>query len=388
VLRAFLEHRMVVLIRRSRHRLARIEERLEVLAAYQIAYLNLDEVIRIIREDDEPKAELMRSSELTERQAEAILNMRLRHLRRLEERTLLKEQRELKAERREIKELLKDEAKRRAGLKEEIEEVGRKFGDGPLGRRRTALGTAPVIDDDALEVPIERQPVTVVCSRQGWIRVLRGHVDGDAEVKYKEGDGPRFLLHGQSTDRVLLISSDGRGYLLPIDRLPGGRGQGEPLRLHVDLARGAEPVLLTLHREGGRVLLASSSARGFVAEEQAIAAQTRGGRQVFNLEEDERVAIACPAEGDHVATVGTNRKMLIFPLDQLPVMSRGKGVLLQRYREGRLSDAHVFAFADGLSWPTAKGLRVVTDLAPWLAKRGQAGRVAPTGFPRDNRFGD
>jgi topoisomerase-4 subunit A len=277
---------------------------------------------------------------------------------------------------------------RRARLRAEIAAVGRQFGDGPLGRRRTGRGEAPAFAGEALEVPLERQPVTVVCSRQGWIRVLRGHVDGGPEVKYKEGDGAHFLLHGQSTDRVLLISSDGRGYLLPVDRLPGGRGQGEPLRLHVDLARGAEPVMLSIHREGGRVLLASSSARGFIAEEQAIAAQTRGGRQVFNLEADERLAIACPAEGDHVATIGTNRKMLIFPLDQLPVMSRGKGVLLQRYRDGRLSDARVFALADGLSWPTAKGLRVVTDLAPWLAKRGQAGRVAPPGFPRDNRFGD
>src|SRR5919106_475943 len=389
VLRAFLEHRMVVLIRRSRHRLARIEERLEVLAAYQIAYLNLDEVIRIIREEDEPKAELMRAFELTERQAEAILNMRLRHLRRLEERTLLKEQRELKAERREIKELLKDEAKRRAKLTDEIEEVGRKFGDGPLGRRRTALGAAPVIDGEALEVPVERQPVTVVCSRQGWIRVLRGHVEGGgADIKYKEGDAPRFLLHGQSTDRLLLIRSDGRGYMLPIERLPGGRGQGEPLRLQIDLARGAEPLMLAIHRQDGRVLLASSGARGFLAEEQAIAAQTRGGKQVFNLEQDERVVVACPAEGDHVATVGSNRKMLVFPLDQLPVMSRGKGVLLQRYRDGGLADARVFALADGLSWPTAKGLRVVTDLAPWLGKRGQAGRMAPHGFPRNNRFGD
>jgi topoisomerase-4 subunit A len=387
-LRAFLEHRMVVLIRRSRHRRARIEERLEVLAAYRVAYLNLDEVIRIIREEDEPKAELMRAFALSEHQAEAILNMRLRHLRRLEEQTLLKEQRELKAERREIKDLLNDEGRRRARLKKEIDEIGRRFGDGPLGRRRTALGTAPVIDDDAFEAPVERQPVTLVCSRQGWIRVLRGHVEGGAELKYKEGDGPRFLLHGQSTDRLLVISSDGRGYLLPIERLPGGRGQGEPLRLQIDLAQGAEPVMLSIHRQDGRVLLASSGARGFIAEEQAIAAQTRVGKQVFNLEADERVVVACPTEGDHVATVGSNRKLLVFPLDQLPVMGRGKGVLLQRYREGGLADARVFALADGLSWPSAKGLRIVTDLAPWLGRRGQAGRLAPHGFPRNNRFGD
>ncbi|HLT02762.1 MAG TPA: DNA topoisomerase IV subunit A [Geminicoccaceae bacterium] len=386
LLRAFLEHRMVVLIRRSRHRLGKIEERLEVLDAYRIAYLNLDEVIRIIREEDEPKAELMRAFELTERQAEAILNMRLRNLRRLEEQTLLKEQKALRAERRELKELLKDEGLRRAKLREEIEEIGRRFGDGPLGRRRTTLGEAPVIDGEALEAPVERQPVTIVCSRQGWIRVIRGHVEDGADLKYKEGDGPRFLLHGQSTDRLLLISSDGRGYLLPVERLPGGRGQGEPLRLHVDLGRGAEPVMLVIHREGGRILLASSAGRGFVAETQAIAAQTRAGRQVFNLDEGERIVVACPAEGDHVATIGTNRKMLIFPLDQLPVMSRGKGVLLQRYKDGRLADACVFARADGLSWPSTRGLRVVTELEPWLGKRGQAGRLAPSGFPRSNRF--
>jgi topoisomerase-4 subunit A len=388
VLLAFLDHRMVVLIRRSRYRLGRIEERLEVLGAYRVAYLNLDEVIRIIREEDEPKSELMRAFELTERQAEAILNMRLRNLRRLEEQALIKEQRELKAERRELQALLKDDAKRRARLKDELEEVGRKFGDGPLGRRRTTLGEAPAIDDEAFEAPIERQPVSVVCSRQGWIRVLRGHAEDGAELKYKEGDGPRFLLHGQSTDRLLLISSDGRGYLLPVERLPGGRGQGEPLRLQIDLAGGAEPVLLAVHRPDGRVLLASGGARGFVAPERAIAAQTRAGKQVFNLEEGARVVVACPADGDHVATVGSNRKMLIFPLDQLPVMSRGKGVLLQRYRDGNLADARVFALADGLSWQSARGARTVTELAPWLGRRGQAGRMAPHGFPRNNRFAD
>jgi topoisomerase-4 subunit A len=388
VLRAFLDHRMVVLVRRSRHRLGRIEDRLEVLGAYQIAYLNLDEVIRIIREEDEPKAELMRSFELTERQADAILNMRLRHLRRLEEQALSKEQRGLKAEQRELKELLKDEGRRRAKLKDELEEIGRRFGDGRLGRRRTTLGEAPAIDGEALETPVERQPVTVVCSRQGWIRVLRGHLEDEAELKYKEGDAEHFVLRAQSTDRLTLISSDGRGYLLPIERLPGGRTQGEPLRLQIDLARGAEPVLLAVHRQHGRVLLASSGARGFVAPEQAIAVQTRAGKQVFNLEDGERVVVACSADGDHVATVGSNRKMLVFPLDQLPVMSRGKGVLLQRYRDGGLVDATVFALAEGLSWQSTRGPRTVTDLAPWLGRRGQAGRMAPHGFPRSNRFSD
>jgi topoisomerase-4 subunit A len=386
VLNAFLAHRMDVLIRRSSHRLAKIEDRLEVLAAFQIAYLNLDEVIRIIREEDEPKAGLMRAFELSERQAEAILNMRLRNLRRLEEQTLLKEERALRAEGRHLRILLRDESRRRSTLKDEIAEAGARFGGGPLGLRRTTIGAAPVVDVEALDVPVERQPVTVVCSRQGWIRVLRGHLEDRTELKYKEGDGERFVLPAQNTDRVLLISSDGRGYLLPVDRLPGGRGQGEPLRLQIDLASGAEPVMLAVHRSDGRVLLASSGARGFVAEEAAIAAQTRAGKQVFNLDQGERLVVACSAEGDHVATVGTNRKLLLFPIDQLPVMSRGKGVLLHRYREASLADACVIRLADGLSWPGGRGTRTVTELEPWLGRRGQAGRMAPHGFPRSNRF--
>jgi topoisomerase-4 subunit A len=386
VLQAFLAHRMDVLIRSSRHRLARIEDRLEVLSAFRIAYLNLDEVIRIIREEDEPKAELMRAFELSERQAEAILNMRLRNLRRLEEQALVKEERELRAEGRHLKILLRDEAKRRATLKDELAAAGVRFGGGPLGARRTSIGVAPVVDADAFEVPVERQPVTVVCSRQGWIRVLRGHLEDPAELKYKEGDTGRFVLQAQSTDRLLLISSDGRGYLLPVERLPGGRGQGEPLRLQIDLGRGAEPVMLAVHRPEGRVLLASSAARGFIAEEAAMAAQTRAGKQVLNLDEGERLVVACPAEGDHVATVGSNRKLLLFPIDELPVMSRGKGVLLQRYRGGSLADACVITLADGLSWPGGRGTRTVSELAPWLGRRGQAGRIAPHGFPRSNRF--
>jgi topoisomerase-4 subunit A len=386
VLDAFLAHRMEVLIRRSRHRLAKIEDRLEVLAAFTIAYLNLDEVIRIIREEDEPKTELMRAFELSERQAEAILNMRLRNLRKLEEQALVKEERALRAEGRHLRILLRDEGKRRDVLKEELLEAGARFGDGALGARRTTLGAAPAVDLEALEMPVERQPVTVVCSRQGWIRVLRGHLEDVAELKYKEGDAGRFVLHAQSTDKLLLVSSDGRGYLLPVDRLPGGRGQGEPLRLQIDLGRGAEPVLLAVHRPDGRVLLASSGARGFVADEAAIAAQTKAGKQVLNLDQGERLVVACPAEGDHVATVGSNRKLLLFPIDQLPVMSRGKGVLLQRYRGGSLADACVIRLTEGLSWPGGRGTRTVTDLAPWLGRRGQTGRIAPHGFPRNNRF--
>jgi topoisomerase-4 subunit A len=386
VLDAFLAHRMEVLIRMSRHRMSKIEDRLEVLAAFTIDYLHLDEVMRIVREEDEPKVELMRAFELSERQAEAILNMRLRNLRRLEEQALLKEERALRAEGRHLKILLRDEGRRREVLKEELAAAGEKFGEGSLGARRTTLGAAPSVDLEALEMPIERQPVTVVCSRQGWIRVLRGHLEDFSELKYKEGDAGRFVLQAQSTDKVLLVSSDGRGYLLPVERLPGGRGQGEPLRLLIDLGRGAEPVMLAVHRPDGRVLLASGGARGFIADEAAMAAQTRAGKQVLNLDQGEQLVVACPAEGDHVATVGSNRKLLLFPIDQLPVMSRGKGVLLQRYRGGGLADACVIRLVDGLSWPGGRGVRKVTELAPWVGRRGLAGRAAPHGFPRNNRF--
>jgi topoisomerase-4 subunit A len=386
VLLAFLDHRMEVLIRRSRFRLGKIADRLEVLAAYRIAYLNLDEVIRIVREEDEPKAELMRAFELNERQAEAILNMRLRNLRKLEEQALTKEERGLKAEQRELNQLLKDEGKLRLRLKEELETTLEKFGDGALGRRRTSLAEAPVIEGEALEEPVERLPVTVICSRQSWIRVLRGHLEDEAELKYKEGDGPRFVMRAQSTDRLILISSDGRAYLLPVERLPAGRGQGEPLRVHIELARGAEALMLAVHRPDGKVLLASGAARGFVVEEAAIAAQMRSGKQVFNLDEGERLITAVPAEGDHVATIGSNRKLLIFPLDQLPVMSRGKGVTLQRYKDGRLGDAVVFRLDEGLSWPTARGTRTLAEPQYWIGRRGQAGRTVPHGFPKSNRF--
>ena len=375
---------MVVLIRKSRHRLAKIEDRLEVLGAYRIAYLNLDEVIRIIREEDEPKVELMRAFELTERQAEAILNMRLRNLRRLEEEGLVKEERALRSEGRSLKILLRDEGARKVALKTELAAAGEQFGGGALGARRTTRDTAPVVDAQALEMPVERLPVTVVCSQQGWIRVMRGHLEDPGELKYKEGDAEGFVLPAQSTDKLLMISNDGRGYLLPIDRLPGGRGQGEPLRLLIDLNRGAELAMLAVHRPEGRVLLASSAAHGFIAEETAIAAQTKAGKQVLNLGDGERLAVACPADGDHVATVGTNRKLLLFPIDQLPVMGRGKGVVLQRYRGGGLADARVITLAEGLTWPGGRGTRTVTELDTWLGRRGQAGRAAPHGFPRNN----
>ncbi len=391
VLAAFIEHRMEVLIRRTHFRLGKIEDRLEVLEAYRIAYLNLDEVIRIIREEDDPKAELMATFELNERQAEAILNMRLRNLRKLEEMAIVKEQKGLRAERKELKTLLGDELLRRAKLKEEFEETIEKFGGGALGARRTSLGDAPTVDLEALEeITVEKAPVTVVCSRLGWVRVLRGHIEDASELKYKDGDSEKFVIRAQTTDKLILITSDGRGYLLPIDRLPGGRGQGEPLSLQVDLAKGAHALYLAAHRGDGKLLLASSDGRGFLAEEKAIAAQTKGGKQVFNLDPLAKLLIVAHADGDHAVTVGSNRKMLIFPLDDLPVMSRGKGVLLQRFRDGKLADAKVIALEEGLSWPAKNGTRLVkaAELEEWLGKRASAGRMVPHGFPRNNRFSD
>ncbi|MEM8951944.1 MAG: DNA topoisomerase IV subunit A [Pseudomonadota bacterium] len=389
VLQAFIDHRMDVLIRRTKFRLGKIEDRLEVLEAYRIAYLNLDEVIRIIREEDDPKAELMATFELNERQAEAILNMRLRNLRKLEEMAIVKEQKELRAERKELRALLKDELLRRAKLKEEFEETIEKFGSGTLGARRTKLGLAPTVDLEALEeIAVEKAPVTVVCSKLGWIRVMRGHVENDGDLKYKDGDAGKFVIRAQTTDKLILITSDGRGYLLPIDRLPGGRGQGEPLSLQVDLAKGAQPLYLAAHRADGKLLLASSDGRGFLAEEKAIAAQTKAGKQVFNLDPLAKLLVVTPGDGDSVVTVGSNRKMLIFDASELPVMGRGKGVLLQRFKDGKLSDAATLNLEDGLSWPAKNGTRLVKELESWQGKRASAGRMVPHGFPRNNKFGE
>ena len=314
------------------------------------------------------------------------MNMRLRHLRRLEEQALIKEQRELKAERRELKDLLGDEAKRRARLKKELVATGAQFGDGPLGRRRTTRGDVPVVDAEALEEAVERQPVTVVCSRQGWIRVLRGHVEDGQELKYKEGDGEGFILKAQTTDKVLLISSDGRGYLCRSIAYPAAVARASHSACRSIWPAAPSPSSSPSTAPTAACCSPSGAARGFVAEENAIAAQTRAGKQVFNLGAGERLVVARPAEGDHVAIAGSNRKVLIFPIDQLPVMNRGKGVLLQRYKSGELTDACVFELASGLSWPTTRGVRTVTDFGLWLGKRGQTGRMAPHGFPKSNRF--
>jgi topoisomerase-4 subunit A len=389
VLQAFLDHRHQVLVRRSRHRLARIGRRLEILDGFLAVFLNLDEVIRIVREEDDAKAALMARFGLSEIQADAVLNMRLRQLRKLEEIEIRKEHAALSAEGAGLDRLLADEGRRWQAIAADIAEVRKMFGPATgLGRRRTRIAGPP----DALPVPaealIEREPITVLCSEKGWIRAMKGHLADPAEVRYKEGDRGRFVVPAETTDKLLIFATNGRFYTLAGDRLPGGRGQGEPLRLMLDLADRHEPVAVFVHQPGRRLLVASTKGRGFVVDESEVIAQTRNGKQVLNLDAGEEAA-ACAfvdAAADAVAVIGSNRKLLVFGLDEVPVLARGKGVLLQRYAAAELSDIAAFNRAAGLPYRSGGGVRMETGLAAWTGKRGQVGHKAPRGFPLSNRF--
>ena len=389
VLRAFLDHRRDVLLRRSQFRLDKIDRRLEILEGYIVAYLNLDRVIAIIRFEDEPKPMLMDEFELTDVQAEAILNMRLRSLRKLEEMELRKERDDLYIERADLEDLLADEGLQWNRIADQLRETRKKFGkDSEGGARRTELADAPDIEEVPLEAMIEREPITVVCSAMGWIRAMKGHIDLGQELKFKDGDEGRFAFHAQTTDKLLLLGSNGRFYTLGCSTLPGGRGMGEPIRLMVDLPNEAEMVDLFIHKPGRKLLLASTAGDGFVVAEDEVLAQTRTGKQVLNVKPGVQARVCRPVDGDHVACVGENRKVLVFPLDELPEMTRGKGVRLQKYKDGGLSDARTFTLTEGLSWLDPAGrTRTETDLGEWIGKRAGAGRMAPRGFPRDNRFG-
>jgi topoisomerase-4 subunit A len=390
VLRAFLDHRREVLLRRSRHRLAQIDHRLEVLEGYIIAFLNLDRVIEIIRTEDEPKPVMMAELSLSDVQAEAILNMRLRSLRKLEEMELRRERDALQDERTGLIALLGDEALQWGRISAELKEVKAKFGPKTeLGRRRSQFAAAGVIEDVPLEAMIEREAITVVCSQMGWIRAMKGHIDLAQEFKFKDGDGPRFALHAETTDKLLVFGANGRFYTLAANTLPGGRGMGEPLRLMVDLPNDAEIMALFIHDPHSRLLVASTAGDGFIVPETQVVAQTRTGKQVLNIKAPDTALVCKPVRGDHVAVVGENRKVLVFPLEELPEMGRGKGVRLQKYKDGGLSDATTFTLADGLSWSDPAGRRrCEAALEEWLGKRAGIGRMAPRGFPRDNRFTD
>ena len=387
VLQAFLDHRREVLLRRTAHRLATIAHRLDVLRGYLVAYLNLDEVIRIVREEDEPRAALMGAFGIGEVQADAILNMRLRALRRLEEAAIRREHEALETERARLEKLANSTRRQKTALGAEIAEIKRRFGqETALGARRTAIGEAPLPQEVPVEALVEREPITVICSAKGWIRAIKGHAEADAAVRYKDGDRERFRFHAETTDKLLLFATNGRFYTLAADRLPGGRGFGEPVRLMVDLGNDHEPVALFAHRLGRRLLVAASDGRGFFVPEDEVVAQTRAGRQVLNLAEGAEAAVCVEAAGDWVAVAGTNRRLVIFPAAEVPTMARGRGVILQRYRDAALSDAQVFDGAAGLRWRSGTGVRTETALDQWRGKRGQAGRAAPRGFPAANRF--
>ena len=389
VLRAFLDHRREVLQRRSQHRLEKIDHRLEVLEGYIVAFLNLDRVIEIIRYEDEPKAVMIAEFDLSDVQAEAILNMRLRSLRKLEELELKRELDELLLEREGLAELLADEGLQWNRISEQLRETKKKFGkDYEGGARRTQFAEAAVVEDVPIEAMIEREPITVVCSKMGWVRAMKGHIALETtELKFKDGDEGRFAFHAETTDRLLVLGTNGRFYTIPASNLPGGRGMGEPLRLIVDLPNDADLVDLFIHVPGRKLLVASSAGDGFVVPEDDVMAQTRTGKQVLNVRNEVRAQVCRPIDGDSVACVGENRKVLIFPLDELPEMTRGKGVRLQKYKDGGLSDATTFTLADGLSWLDPAGrTRTETALAEWTGKRAGTGRMAPRGFPRDNKF--
>ena len=381
-----------ILQRRARHRLDQIERRLELVRGYIIAFLNLDRVIEIIRTEDEPKPVMMAEFALTDRQAEAILNMRLRSLRKLEEMQLRKEQDELLTEQDDLTKLLESPAKQRTRLKRDLRNLRKDYAeDTVLGRRRTLIAEAAPTVEFSMDAMIEKAPVTVILSQKGWIRAASGHVPLDQEFKYKEGDGLAFILHAQTTDKLLLAASDGRFYTLGCDKLPGARGFGEPLRTMVDLESDASVSAMMVHKPGGRLLLASSHGKGFVAEMNELLAETRKGRQVVNLKDGAvlRVIRRIGESHDHVACVGDNRKLVVFNLEELPVMTRGQGVQLQRYRDGGMSDAITFVLADGLSWQmggSGERTRTETEIRMWKVARGAAGRMPPQGFPKNNRF--
>jgi topoisomerase-4 subunit A len=387
VLQAFLAHRIEVLERRTRHRLGKIDHRLEVLGGYLIAYLNLDEVIRIIREEDEPKKSLIKTFALTDVQAEAILNMRLRSLRKLEEFEIKTEHDALTAERTDLADLLENEPRRWKAISKQIAETKKKFGKNtPLGQRRTVIGDAPSAIVIPLEAMVEREPVTVFCSEKGWIRTVKGHQTEVADIKYKDGDRERFVLRVETTDKLVVLGTNGRFYTLAVDKLPRGRGFGEPLRLMIDLANDAELVSLFKHEPGRRLLVAASNGRGFQVDEDEVIAQTRGGKQIMSVGDGVEAKFCVPVEGDTVAVIGNNRKLLVFSLEEVPVMARGRGVTLQKYTDGSLADVTTFTFAQGLSWKSGERTRVETDMSPWKAYRGTIGRLPPNGFPKNNRF--
>ncbi|MBN9241607.1 MAG: DNA topoisomerase IV subunit A [Mesorhizobium sp.] len=391
-LREWLDHRREVLIRRSKHRLGEIERRLEILAGYLIAYLNIDEVIRIIREEDEPKAVMMARWDLTDTQAEAILNMRLRALRKLEEFEIRKEFDGLTEEKKQIEALLASEAMQWKTIKWQISELRERFGpETEIGKRRTTFAEAPEHDlSEIHNAMIEKEPVTVIVSEKGWLRAMKGHLSDHSQFTFKEGDSLKFAFPAQTTDKILIFTTGGKFYTIGADRLPGGRGHGEPIRIIVDMENDQDIVSAFVHEADRKLLLASHQGNGFVVPEAEVVANTRKGRQVMNVKAPDEAKLCVPISGDHAAIVGENRKLLVFALSEVPEMTRGKGVRLQKYKDGGVLDLKTFAMADGLSWQDSADrtfTRSQAELAEWIGARASAGRMVPKGFPKTGRFG-
>jgi topoisomerase-4 subunit A len=395
VLTRWIRHQIEVIVRRANHRLGKIDDRVELLEGYLVAYLNLDRVIEIIRTEDEPKPVMMAEFNLTDRQAEAILNMRLRSLRKLEEMEIRGERDKLLDERAGLVALIESPARQRTKLKKDLAALRVRYGpETLLGRRRTLVEEAGPARDIPLEAMIEREPITVIMSSRGWVRAMKGHValDNPDALKFKEGDGARFIFHAQTTDKLLVAGDDGRFYTIGADKLPGGRGFGEPVRLMIDMSEGTGITAFLTATGAQRLLLAASDGKGFVAKVEDVIAETRKGRQVVNIRAGAKLTIVRVIDPvhDYAAIVGDNRKLVVFPLEELPEMGRGQGVTLQKYKDGGLSDAISFRFEEGLSWAMGGDTgrtRTETDLTPWRVARGAAGRMPPVGFPRDNKFG-
>ncbi len=388
VLQAFLAHRQDVLIRRSTHRLDKINHRMEILEGFLVAYLNLDEVIRIIREEDDAKACLMKTFNLTEVQADSILNMRLRSLRKLEEMQIKDEHTALAQEKAGLEALLVDEALRWKAISAEVAVMKKKFGQSTaLGKRRTLISGAVEEIEVPVEAMIEKEPITVILSEKGWVRSVKGHIALDDDIKFKDGDRLKFGLHAQTTDKILLFATNGRFYTLQADKLPRGRGFGEPLRLSVDLPEEDDIICMFVYQTGRKRLIVSKRGKGFAVKEDDLVAQTRNGRIILNLVQGDEAKFCLPFEGDTVAIVGSNRKLLIFDALEIPEMTRGQGVFMQKYPEGvSVSDIKLFNKEDGLAYPCGGGTRIETNLVGWLGHRAQVGKMPPVGFPKSNRF--
>ncbi len=389
-LRQWLDHRRAVLLRRTAHRLAAIERRLELLAGMIVVFLNLDEVIRIVRADDDPKAALMARFALSEAQTNYVLDTRLRALRRLEEMALRKEQKDLSEEKRSIEALIASEKKQWQAIAYEIRDTKKKYGpETKLGKRRTSFEAPPEVVVDFAEAMIEREPVTILVSQKGWIRALKGHVADLSGVAFKGDDALKTSFFAETTSKILVLASDGKVFTLEAAKLPGGRGSGEPIRLMADIDEGADIVAVWPYAPGEKMLAAASDGRGFVVAQDEMLSATRKGRALLNIDAAAQARLVTPAAGDHVAVIGENRKLLVFPLVQVPEMARGKGVRLQRYKDGGLSDARVFALRDGMTWRDSAGRTFTigkTELREWIGTRAEAGRLPPKGFPKNNRF--